>query len=166
MRLADVSTSEIRKRIILVGQEPAVFDDTIRNNICLGLNAETSDILRACRLACIDDEIELMALGYDTRLQYRGTNLSGGQRQRIAIARALLRNPDVLILDEGTSALDKATQFRVIENILRANPYGIVILVTHDPLLMGSIDEVIDLETLNMVAAVAKDPTISKSRCQ
>jgi ABC-type bacteriocin/lantibiotic exporter with double-glycine peptidase domain len=103
----------------------------------------------ACVNAHIHEVIESMADGYNTRLQYQGKNLSGGQRQRIAIARALLRKPDVLIFDESTSALDKATQQKVVENILREYSNKIVIFVTHDPHIMKRVDEVVDLEKIN-----------------
>ena len=147
--VSEVADSEVRRRVILVGQDSAIFDDTVKNNICLGLNADLPTVRAACQTACIDEFIEAMEDGYATRLQYRGANLSGGQRQRIAIARALLRNPDLLILDEGTSALDKATQVRVIEKILREYSDRIVVFVTHDPAVIARVDDVIDLETVN-----------------
>jgi len=75
--------------------------------------------------------------GLDTMLDYQGTNLSGGQRQRVGIARALLRNPDVLVLDESTSALDAPTRNLVLTNILRHFQDRIVIVVTHDPVVIA-----------------------------
>jgi ABC-type multidrug transport system fused ATPase/permease subunit len=150
--ISNVADSELRKRVILVSQEAAIFDDTVKNNICMGLDAELPAVQAVCQTACIDDFIQAMDHGYATRLQYRGANLSGGQRQRIAIARALLRKADLLILDEGTSALDKATQVRVVENILREYSDRIVVFVTHDPAVMGRVDEVIDLEKVNASA--------------
>jgi ABC-type bacteriocin/lantibiotic exporter with double-glycine peptidase domain len=146
---SEVPDSEIRKKVILVGQEPAIFDDTVRNNICLGMVASLEQVRSACKLACIDDIIESMAEGYETRLQYQGSNLSGGQRQRIAIARAMLRAPDVLIVDEGTSALDKETQSRVIQNILDEMADKILILITHDPKLSECVKLIVDLEDIN-----------------
>jgi len=150
MAISSIADSEVRKRVILVSQEAAIFDDTVKNNICMGLSADLSAVQQVCRLACIHDVIEAMDDGYATRLQYRGANLSGGQRQRIAVARALLRKADVLILDEGTSALDKATQARVVRNILKEYSEGIVVFVTHDPGIVGQVDEVIDLELVNV----------------
>ncbi len=148
--VSDTSDSEIRKRIILVSQEAAIFDDTVKNNVCLGIRASLSEVQAACTRACIHEDIQGMANGYDTRLQYQGKNLSGGQRQRLGIARALLRNPDMLILDESTNALDKTTQDRVVESILREYADKIVIFVTHDPHIMKRVSEVVDLEKINL----------------
>lgn len=147
--VTDIADFEIRKRIILVSQEAAIFDDTVINNVRLGMEASLDEVHAACKGADIHDVIESMAEGYNTRLQYQGKNLSGGQRQRIAIARALLRNPDVLIFDESTSALDKATQEKVVENILRGGVNKIVIFVTHDPYIMQRVDQVIDMGKVN-----------------
>ena len=146
---SELSESAIRRKMILVSQEAAIFDDTVINNVRLGMDASIDEVHAACRAAEIHEVVEGMADGYDTRLQYQGKNLSGGQRQRIAIARALLRKPDVLIFDESTSALDKATQERVVGNILREYAEKIVIFVTHDPHVMERVDEVIDLGRIN-----------------
>ncbi len=147
--LSRLSAQDVRKRIVLVSQEAAIFDDTVMNNICMGIDTSLTDVETACKQAGIDDFIQAMPDKYETRLQYQGKNLSGGQRQRIAIARALLRNPDVLILDESTSALDKVTQKQVVENILSEYSKKIVIFVTHDPQIMGYVDQVINLADIN-----------------
>ena len=113
------------------------------------MDASLSAVQAACDRACVHEVIEEMADGYNTRLQYQGRNLSGGQRQRIAIARALLRKPDVLILDESTNALDKLTQERVVENVLQEYSKKIVIFVTHDPSIIKRVNEIVDLESIN-----------------
>lgn len=145
----ELSVADLRQRVALVSQEAAIFDDTVMHNICLGREATDVDVRRVCELVCIHDVIEDMPNGYMTRLQYQGSNLSGGQRQRIAIARALLRNPDVLILDESTTALDKPTQQRVLENIFREFEDKIIIFVTHDPHIINKVSEIIDLGVVN-----------------
>lgn len=147
--ISELSESEIRQKIILVSQETAIFDDTVMSNICMGKVATLQEVRMACQIACIDKVIESMEHGYETRLQYQGKNLSGGQRQRIAIARAVLRDPDMLILDESTSALDKVTQSQILENILKVYAEKIVVFVTHDPHIMSLVDEVIDLAHIN-----------------
>lgn len=150
--MSQVPDREIRRNVILVSQDASMFDDSVANNVRLGLQADQERVRTACKIACIDDVVSEMTQGYDTRLQYQGKNLSGGQRQRIAIARAVLRDPQVLILDESTSALDKTTQQRIIDNILNEFRDRIVIFVTHDPYIMKRVDVVVDLEAINFRA--------------
>lgn len=152
--LERVDESEVRKRVLLINQEPAIFDETVANNIRLGLDASDAEVRAACEGARIHEDIERMPLEYETRLQYLGKNLSGGQRQRIAIARALLRHPDVLILDESTSALDKVTQEQVVAHILREYAQKIVIFITHDPQIMRQVTKVVDLQEINFIATM------------
>jgi ABC-type bacteriocin/lantibiotic exporter with double-glycine peptidase domain len=143
--LKELNIHKLRKDVVMLGQETMIFNDTVRNNITFGLNADDEDIRAASRIACVENVIEAMSAGYDTILQYRGTNLSGGQRQRIGIARALVRKPDVLILDESMSALDPATKETIIENILAEYRNKIVIFVSHDPAIREKVDVVIEL---------------------
>lgn len=149
MPISEMPDNDLRRKVILINQEPAIFDDTIFNNIAIGMHATLIDVREAASKCQIDDFINAQSDGYDTRLHYQGRNLSGGQRQRIAIARALLRRPDVLILDESTSALDKETQIRIISTLLKDFSEKIIIFVTHDPDVLKQVDVVVDLELLS-----------------
>ena len=141
----EIDIQSLRAKVVLLGQESMIFNDTVQNNITYGAEASAEDITRAARIACIEDVIESLPDGYNTILQYRGTNLSGGQRQRIGIARALVRQPAVLILDESLSALDPATKETVIENILTEYRHKIVIFVSHDLSIHDKVDVVVEL---------------------
>lgn len=154
--LETLNIHELRKEVVLLGQETMIFNDTVRHNITYGATASEDDIQTAARIACVEEVITTMTAGYETLLQYRGTNLSGGQRQRIGIARALVRKPDVLILDESMSALDPATKETVIENILAEYRNKIVIFVSHDPAIREKVDVVIELRN---VAGLLADET-------
>ena len=115
-----------------VGQNPFVFAGTIAENIAYGCEGATDDqIRRAAERACIHDEIMAMPGGYDAHVAERGQNLSGGQKQRIALARVFLKNPPILILDEGTSALDNISERLVQQAINAARADRTVILVAH-----------------------------------
>jgi len=112
--IRDVSLESLRAAVGVVFQDSLMFNRTIRENLLVGKpDATDEEMERACRMAEAHDFILRQPGGYDTLVGERGTTLSGGQRQRLAIARALLKNPPILILDEATSALDAATEAKV-----------------------------------------------------
>ncbi len=112
--LRDITLESLRRNIGVVFQESMLFNRTIRDNLLVGRPGATQEeVERACRMAEAHDFITRQPKGYDTMVGERGASLSGGQRQRLAIARALLKDPPVLILDEATSALDAATEAKV-----------------------------------------------------
>jgi ATP-binding cassette subfamily B protein len=132
VNLADISRQTIGELVGYVGQNPFVFAGTIAENIAYGCEAVTDEQVRcAAERACIHDEIMAMAGGYDAPVAERGQNLSGGQKQRIALARIFLKNPPILILDEGTSALDNISERLVQRAITAARADRTVILVAH-----------------------------------
>lgn len=104
----------LRDGCAMVLQKNTLFSGTIRENLRWGdENASEQEIEAACRLACADEFIEKMPDGYDTYIEQGGTNVSGGQKQRLCIARAVLRKPKILILDDSTSAVDTATDAKI-----------------------------------------------------
>ena len=109
---------ELRAQIALVSQQPVLFTGTIRSNLQWGdPQADAERIRRAAHLACADEFIDTLPGGYDARVGQGGVNLSGGQKQRINLARALVRNPHILILDDCTSALDAVTEHEVLAHL-------------------------------------------------
>ena len=106
----------LRDAVSVVLQNNVLFSGTIYDNLRWGNENATDEQCReACRLACADEFIERFPEKYDTRIERGGTNVSGGQKQRLCIARALLKNPKVLILDDSTSAVDTATDAKIRE---------------------------------------------------
>jgi ATP-binding cassette subfamily B protein len=130
--LRDIELSSLRAGVGVVSQEPFIFNGTLRDNIALGRpGASLEEVMEAARVAGLEEFITSLPDRYDTVIGERGANLSGGQRQRLAIARALLRQPDILIFDEATSHLDTATE-RAIQESLRTTLAGkTVVLVAH-----------------------------------
>jgi subfamily B ATP-binding cassette protein MsbA len=127
-----VSLASLRRSLGIVTQEVILFNDTVRNNIAYGLSDVPQERLEAAaRAANAHDFIERLPEGYDTVIGDRGTKLSGGQRQRLSIARAILKNPPVLILDEATSALDTESEQQVQEAIDRLVKDRTTIVIAH-----------------------------------
>jgi ATP-binding cassette subfamily B protein len=139
--------ASIRKEISLVGQQPVLFSGTVAENIRLSApDAPLAAVEEAARLAVIHDEIRAMEKGYDTLVGERGLRLSGGQKQRIALARALLADRPVMIIDDALSALDVDTEQQVVDN-LRARLRGhTVLIVSHRLKLLSRTDRVVILD--------------------
>lgn len=118
------------QRPVVVLDEPFLYSATIAENIRLGLDASDSEVMDAARIACADEFIDRIG-GLGTVVGERGLTLSGGQRQRIALARAVLRRPSVLILDDATSAIDAATERRILDNLGEVAGDMTVISISH-----------------------------------
>ena len=130
--LKEFDVMALRKLIALVAQDIVLFGDTIRENIAYGRpDASMEEIEAAARMAQAHEFIMTLPQGYDTFLDERGLNLSGGQRQRIAIARALLKDPSILIMDEATSALDTISEQAVQEALETAKQGRTTIIIAH-----------------------------------
>ncbi|WP_135556830.1 ABC transporter ATP-binding protein [Paenibacillus cymbidii] len=144
--IRDLPLHALRERIAIVFQETFLFSSTIRGNIAYG--AEDADMERieaAARIACAHDFIMELPQGYDTVVGERGLGLSGGQKQRIAIARALLAQPDMLILDDATSAVDMETE-RSIQQGLRRMRACTTFIIAHRISSLQHADEIVVLE--------------------
>ncbi|KAF4964703.1 hypothetical protein FSARC_7410 [Fusarium sarcochroum] len=112
--IRNVDLFSLRDRIGVVPQNPILFDDTIMSNVRYGrITASDEEVFEACQAACIHDKIKGFTHGYKTRVGERGVKLSGGELQRIAIARAMLKKPDIVLLDEATSAVDTDTEQQI-----------------------------------------------------
>lgn len=119
----DYTMETLREGCAMVLQKNTLFSGTIRDNLLWGdENATDQEMEAACRMACADEFISRMPDGYDTRIEQGGTNVSGGQKQRLCIARAILRKPKVLILDDSTSAVDTATDAKIRAALKEALP--------------------------------------------
>ncbi len=142
----------LRDGCAMVLQKNTLFSGTIRENLRWG-RAEATDqeIEEACRMACADEFIEKMPDGYDTYIEQGGTNVSGGQKQRLCIARALLRHPKVLILDDSTSAVDTATDARIRAALKTALPDATKLIIAQRITSVMDADRIIVLDDGHVV---------------
>lgn len=161
-RLYDVTTGEIRvddkpikdrnldnlrDQIGFVPQDPFLFSDTIENNIKFGKeNATTKEIITAAKNAVIHDNISKFKNGYKTMLGERGVTLSGGQKQRTSIARAIIKNPEVLIFDDCLSAVDTATEEKILSNLSKVSNNKTTFIISHRISSAKNADKIIVLE--------------------
>lgn len=128
INIKNIDIKTLRQNIASAMQDVFLFSDTIKNNIAYGApNATYEDVERVARIADAHSFITKLSDGYDTMVGERGTGLSGGQRQRISLARALLKNPSILILDDTTSALDMETEYSIQENLKESHRTKIII---------------------------------------
>ena len=146
VNLEDINKESLRSYINYLPQQPYVFNGTILDNLLLGAKEGTTqeDIIRAVQIAEIKSDIESMPLNYQTELTSDGTGISGGQRQRIALARALLTDSQILILDEATSSLDVLTEKKIIDNLMELDKT--LIFIAHRLTISERTEHVIVLD--------------------
>ena len=146
--LRDMAIDDIRANTAIALQKNVLFADTVANNIKFGTrHAGRTAVEAAARVACADDFIAEMAKGFDTELGERGGKLSAGQRQRLSIARAIVRDTPILILDEPTASLDARTEQRVLENLASWGTGRVIFLITHRLSTIRNADQIAFLES-------------------
>jgi subfamily B ATP-binding cassette protein HlyB/CyaB len=163
MDIADMHPHWLRQQIGTVLQENLLFKRTVHDNIALAAPYITREqVVAAARMAGADEFISRLPQGYDTPVEERGSNFSGGERQRIAIARALTRDPRILILDEATSAVDYISE-QIIQNNLKEIARGrTVIIIAHRLAAVRGCDRIISLVDGEIVEDGAHDDLIRR----
>ena len=150
--LREFARSELAQEVAYVAQESFLFDDTVWGNVTLGSDVPEEDVLRAMRLAGVERFITELPNGYDTQIGERGTSLSGGQRQRIALARALVRRPRVLVLDDATSAVDPSVETEILRGLQGAELPSTVVIVAYRRSSIILTDEIVFMDEGRVVA--------------
>ena len=150
--IRDVTLTSLRAQIAIVSQETILFDETVRANIAYGCpEASEQEIVRAARAGHAWEFIEELPGGLDTMIGENGVNLSGGQRQRLAIARAMLRNPPLLILDEATSALDTESERKIQAALAELMKNRTTLVIAHRLSTVQHADRIVVLDEGRMV---------------
>lgn len=161
--LAEVTLDSLRSQIGIVFQESVLFQGTIADNIRVGLPSATEDeVKEAARLANADEFISTFPQGYDTQVGERGAQLSGGQRQRLAIARALIRKPRILILDEYTSGIDAESENLITEVIERAMQGRTCLVIAHRLNTIRYADHIIVMDSGRIVEQGQHDELLAQ----
>ena len=149
----DVSIRSVRGACAYVPQDNFLFSDTIENNIAFGVTDKNQKaIVNAARLADVDSNIKEFQLGYGTVLGERGVTVSGGQKQRISIARALMKDAPILILDDSVSAVDTKTETTILSNLRETRAGKTTILIAHRISTIEKMDKILFIEEGELVA--------------
>ncbi len=160
----NLRVASLRRAIGIVAQDPFLFSATVRENITFGVAAASDeDVVRAARLAQADDFIRELPDGYDTVIGERGITLSGGQRQRIAIARALIVDPRILILDDATASVDATTEARIRLGLREAMKGRTTLIVAHRLSTIALADELVVLDRGRIVARGTQEELLEGS---
>lgn len=147
VNIKDIDLTTLRKSVSIVPQDSFLFSDTIENNIRYGkANATLDEIKEACATACAEEFINELEEGYDTLIGERGVGLSGGQKQRLCIARALIRDCSILILDDSTSALDMETEYELLNNLYHSDKKVTTFIIAHRISAVKNADIIIYME--------------------
>lgn len=144
--ISAVSLTSLRRQIAMVPQQTILFNDTILGNIRFGMRVSRKRVEAAARAACADEFIEPLPKGYDTKLGELGSGLSEGQKQRLAIARALLRNPRILLLDEPTSQIDPESESKIHRVLSGLSGAVTIVLVAHRSSTIELADVVVRMD--------------------
>ena len=148
-----IDPSDTRKNIGIMLQESWLFSGTIRENIQMGFNEyDDEHLLRICKISCVDDFVGAHPKGYDLEIKERGVGLSGGQRQTINLARSLIHDPKILLLDEPTSSMDQGTEKKVVDSLKVSCEKKTMLIVTHRNPIFSMVDRVLVLENGQIVA--------------
>ena len=163
--ISEISLNSLRKNISLVSQDVILFDDTVENNVRYArLNSTQNEIIEACKLAAADEFIKNLPEKYNTIVGENGLRLSGGQKQRISIARAILKNSPIILLDEATSSLDADSESKVQNAIFNLTKNKTTLVIAHRFSTIRKADNIVLMSNGNIIATGAHNELLNNSK--
>ncbi|PSN76674.1 long-chain fatty acid--CoA ligase, partial [filamentous cyanobacterium CCP4] len=160
--IRDLPQAELRRRMAVILQDGFLFAGDVKSNITLGEDYPLEAVVEAAQKTNIHDLIEQLPQGYDTELRERGTNLSGGQKQLLAFARAAIRDPGILVLDEATANLDVGTEAMIQEALERLLEGRTAIIIAHRLSTIRNVDRILVLKHGELVEQGSHDELLAK----
>jgi ATP-binding cassette subfamily B protein len=161
--IRDISQAELRRYIGVILQEGFLFAGDVKSNITLGETYSIEEVQTAARVTNVADFIEQLPQGYDTQLRERGTNLSGGQKQLLAFARAAIRNPSILVLDEATASLDVGTEALIQQALDRLLEQRTAIIIAHRLSTIRNVDRIFVLKRGELVESGSHEELLQQN---
>jgi len=163
--ILEVSLYSLRNKISLVSQDIVLFDDSVENNIKYArFDATQDEVKKACQLAAADEFIEELPEKYKTIIGENGVRLSGGQKQRLSIARAILKNAPIILLDEATSSLDAESEEKVQNAIFNLTKNKTTLVIAHRLSTIKKADNIVVMKNGNIVGSGKHDDLLEKSK--
>ncbi|CCH88828.1 ABC-type multidrug transport system, ATPase and permease component [Modestobacter italicus] len=160
--LRTLREGEVSSQVAFVAQSTFLFDDTVRDNVTLGGDFTDEQVHQALRTAAADEFVARLPEGLDTHVGERGASLSGGQRQRLALARAVIRTPRLLVLDDATSAVDPSVEARILDALRATDAPATVVVVAYRQATIALADEVVWIENGRLVARGTHDELLAQ----
>jgi subfamily B ATP-binding cassette protein MsbA len=163
--ISNVSLYSLRDKISMVSQDTVLFDDTVENNIKFAkIDTTEEELVKACKLAVADDFISELPQKYQTIIGENGVRLSGGQKQRLSIARAILKNAPIILLDEATSSLDTESEEKVQNAIFNLTKNKTTLVIAHRLSTIKKSDNIIVMRNGNVVGSGKHDELMKNSK--
>ena len=157
----DFSILNLRENIACISQNEFIYTDTIKNNITMNKVVSDDELKKVKKIVHLDDFVDKMFLGYDTKLEENGVNLSGGQRQRIILARMLLQNKKIMLIDEGLNQVDINLERKILEGIFENYCDMTIIVISHRRENLDLFEKIVNLENGSIVSVIDKKEGIS-----
>ena len=151
-----ISLKTIRQNVSYISQNEKLFTDTIRNNIILNRNISTDKFKKVCEITELDEFINTLYLGYETKIEENGLNISGGQRQRIILARALLKESNIILIDEALSEVDINLERRILKRLFLYYKDKTIIVISHRLDNLDLYDRLLKIENHILIEDASK----------